>query len=549
MSNTVLADTIYLADVVTMVESAPAAEALAVLDGRILAVGSREQVMAHRGGATRVVDLGARALLPGFIDPHSHFMAALMIASWANVAAPPVGPVTCIADILSVLRDHQEKFKPAAGEMVVGWGYDANDLAERRDLTAEELDPLFPNNPVMLIHVSGHGAVLNSVALKKFGISAETPTPHGGVILRKPGSQEPAGLLMESAFLPLLAQLGSHDMDEMVARTQAAQEIYAGVGITTAQEGLTNKTDLAVLQKAAAEGKLYLDLISYVAYLDLEEILKTNPLTSFGSYSNHFKLAGAKCMADGSPQGRTAFFTEPYLTQGPSGEQNWRGEPSFPPETFFAMVKDVYAKGLQLLVHANGDAAIDLVLDAHEQASDEPAKDRRTTVIHAQFARADQLDQFASYKIIPSFFSDHTYFFGDIHLENLGAQRAHFLSPLKTAKDKGLLCTNHTDFNVLPINQMWTVWTAVNRISRAGVPIGPDERLTPWDALRCITVNSAYQCGEEDRKGTLEVGKLADLVVLEANPLKVDPTTIKDIGVLETIKEGRTVYSAAAVPV
>jgi hypothetical protein len=149
-------------------------------------------------------------------------------------------------------------------------------------------------------------------------------------------------------------------------------------------------------------------------------------------------------------------------------------------------------------------------------------------------------------KLIPSFYTDHTFFFGDTHVKNLGKERAYFLSPMKTALGLGLRPTNHTDFAVLPMDQMLTIWTAVNRTSRSGDAIGPDERVTPMDALRAITINAAYQYGEEKTKGSIEPGKIADLVILDKNPLKVNPNTIKDVKVLETIKEGQTVYSAAA---
>lgn len=540
------ADTIYVnADIVTVADHQLTAEALAVADGRILAVGSRAEIEALAGPQTKRIDLEGRTLVPGFVDAHSHFMNALQIVQWANVSAPPVGPVTCIADIVRVMAEQKAKQAAKPGDWIIGYGYDANTLAEQREATVDDLDPHFPDNPIMLIHVSNHGAVLNSAAFRLLGITAATPTPPGGVILRKPGSQEPAGLLMETAFLPLFAKMPQPGEDEMLARFAAAQEIYARAGVTTAQEGASFMHDVALLEKAAAQGRLIIDVVSYVIITDLEKLLETHPASTFGKYSNRLKLGGTKIVTDGSPQGRTAFFTKPYLTGGPGGEENWRGEPSFPPEVYNKFVKLAYDNGLHVLSHCNGDAAIDMLLAGHEYAAaDNLDAERRTTVIHSQFVRPDQLEKYVKYKFMVSFYTEHAFFFGETHLRNLGKERAEFLSPMRTALDMGLHCTNHTDFSVEPIDQLFTIWTAVNRVTRGGQLLGPEQRVTPLEALRAVTIESAYEAFEETTKGSLEPGKLADMVVLSANPLKVDPMTIKDIQVLETIKEGRTIWSA-----
>lgn len=207
------------------------------------------------------------------------------------------------------------------------------------------------------------------------------------------------------------------------------------------------------------------------------------------------------------------------------------------------MLKKVYDNGLQSTFHANGDGAIDMCIKAHEFASNgNPTKERRTTIIHSQFVRADQLDKYVEYKMIPSLYTEHTFFFADAHIKNRGLEQASFISPMKTAISKGLKPTNHTDFNVVPINQLFVIWSAVNRVSRNGEVIGADERVSPFQALQAITSNAAYQYFEEDRKGMLKTGLLADLVILDKNPLKISPMEIKDILVLETIKEGTTIY-------
>jgi len=363
--------------------------------------------------------------------------------------------------------------------------------------------------------------------------------------VRKKGSNEPDGLVMEMAFLPIFASLPKPTPEQEVEWSKARQMLYAAAGITTAHEGATHAADIALMQRVAAADANIIDIVAYPFITDLDAVLKDNPPSSFGQYKNRLKLGGVKITIDGSPQGKTALFTTPYLTGGPGGEDNWKGEPTFPEDTVKAMVKRVYDLELQLNLHANGDGAIDMFLRAHEYAAAGSLDtERRTTVMHSQFVRRDQLDNYVAYKIIPSFFTEHTYYFAEAHLKQRGKEQTYFLSPMRTAIDKSLRPTNHTDFNVTPLDQMFVVWTAVNRVSRNGEVIGPDERVTPIEALRAITINAAYQYFEEKTKGSIEAGKLADLVILDRNPLEVAPMEIKDIRVVETIKEGKTIYAA-----
>ena len=539
------ADTIYVGgDIVTINDAQPSAEALAVKDGKIVAVGARAEIeRARKGAATKIVDLGGKTLLPGFMDPHSHYINSLSMATQANVFAPPAGPGKDVPSIVAALQAFRQTHKIPAGELIMAYGYDESAMPDRM-LNRDDLDAAFPDNPVMVGHVSLHGAVLNSAALKKYGISADTKTPAGGVIVRKPGTNEPYGLIMETAFLPIFASLPKPTPQQEIAWTTAGQKIYAAAGVTTAQEGATHAPDAALMRRAAAANAHIIDVVAYPFITDLDAVLKDFPADRFGKYENHLKFGGVKITLDGSPQGRTAWFTTPYLVDGPNGEKNWKGEPGFSEEQVDAWFKKVYDLKLPLLVHANGDAAIDLLLRAHELAA-AGNLDRRTTVIHSQFVRADQLDRYVADKLIPSFFTEHTYYFGDTHVRQRGKEQAYFLSPMRAAIDRGLRPTNHTDFNVSPIDQMFVVWTAVNRVSRGGEVIGPDQRVTPLEALKAITINAAFQYFEEKSKGSLEPGKLADLVILDKNPLKVDPMTIKDIKVVETIKEGKTISKAS----
>lgn len=543
----VRADTIFHGgSILTMAGKEPAyVEALAIQDGTIVFAGSKDEALKLKDGSTTVTDLAGKHLMPSFIDGHGHFINALSLAGQANCYAAPFGPGSTKDGIIASIKKLIADKNIPKGEIVMGYGYDDSIYPEGGKLTAADLDPHFPDHPVMVGHVSLHGAVLNSLAMKKYHISADTPTPPGGVIVRKPGGNEPEGLLMETAFLPIFGQLPKPSPDQQMAALVEGQKIFAAAGVTTAHEGATHIPDLQILQRGAKEGKLFIDVIAYPFITEFEHVMRSNPAETFMKYDGRLKLGGIKITIDGSPQGRTAHFTTPYLTGGPAGETDWRGEPTFPVETINKMVKSVYDAKLPLIIHCNGDAAIDNFLKAHELAlGDAKAGDHRSGIIHCQFVRKDQLDTIAAWNIIPSFYTEHTYFFGSTHVKNRGKEQAHFISPLKSALDRGIPFANHTDFNVAPIDQLFVVWSAVNRLSREGEVIGPDERIGAYDALKAVTCNVARWYREEDRKGTLEAGKLADLVVLDQDPLKVEPMAIKDIKVLETFKEGRSIHRA-----
>ena len=529
--------------IVTVNAAQPAAEAVAIAGGKIVAVGSEADIMALKGPGTVVTDLAGKTLVPGFVDGHSHFWSLVDVQTQALCASPPAGPCRSVADVIARLKKVQERRQLGPGKFVMGFGYDPELLAEKRAPTRQELDAAFPENPVILVHVSGHGAMLNSKALAAYGITAATPTPAGGVIGREPGSQEPNGLLFETAFLPIFAKVPGPDDDEALELLKSGQELYLREGITTAQEGATMKHQLELLRIAAARGLLKLDVVALPFITELDAVFAGGPPRNEPAYKNRLRIGGVKIVADGSPQGRTAFFTQPYRTAGPAGQSNWRGEPTFPQPVLNEMVKKVYDGGATLFVHCNGDAAIDALLEAHRAASgDNPTKPRGTVGVHSQFIRRDQLEKYAAWGITPSFFTLHCFYFGDTHVANRGPEQAAFISPMKSARNLGIRPTNHTDFNVSPLDQIFTIHTAVNRSTRSGGTLGPDERIGPLEALEAITIDGARMYGEEATKGSIEPGKLADLVVLSANPLTVPPATIKDIRVEETIKEGRTAW-------
>lgn len=532
-------------DIITMEEDTPKyVEAIVTQNGKIVFVGSQSDATSKYKNSEKI-DLKGKTLLPGFIDPHSHFGMVSNTMGQVDLNPEPVGKIKNIENILQNLKEYKEKKNIPDGEWIFGWGYDDGQLAEKRHPTKKDIDKVLPNNPVYLQHTSGHMGVANSLGLEKLEISANTKSPEGGNIDRFPNSSEPTGLVQETAMYPFV-----RNMLEILATKQAdffdtTQNYYASNGITTAQDGMTDRNMIRFFQEQADAGKMKIDLISLAGYSELDSNLADASL-KFKTYKNGFKVQGTKIVADGSPQGKTAFFSKPFLTEVPGCHHDCRGLPSLTQEAINKLFETAYAKDNQLFIHCNGDATIDMILLAHELACKnlkQPLnKDRRTIIIHSQFVRPEQLDRFVNYNMEPSFFTNHAYFWGDIHVENLGKERADFLSPMVSARKLGLKPTNHSDATVTPIDPIFTIWTAVNRVSRSGTIIGQAERTTPYLALQAIISFASYELFDENLKGTLTVGKLADFVILDKNPLKVKPMEIKNIKVEATIKEGKTIF-------
>ena len=543
------ADSVYFGgEILTMAGSTPEyVEAIAVTDGKIVYVGSRSGADEFRGDNTELVDLQGRVLLPGFIDSHSHPVMYMMQMEWANLFAPPMGSIGSIDDILEQLKANQQKRKLPEDAWLFGVGYDADLLEENRHPSAADLDKIFPDTPVVIAHASGHMVVANSVALAAKGITDETPDPEGGVIVRKPGSNEPQGLLQETALYVFLAEL----FPELPVAAQAEKlekvlRYYASVGLTTAQEGALLPLQIEILRYSASRDMLPIDLVALPLAISSGQMLEDGS-TQWGVYDGNLKFGGLKISLDGSPQGKTAFLSKHYLTPVPGCDKDCLGTPLMPPEDFEEILRAAYTAGIQAYVHANGDGAIDMLIAGHTKVlnslGESPLElDRRTVAIHSQIMRPDQIDSYANLGLVPTFFTNHSFYWGDVHQKNLGIERAAYTSPMRAAFDKGIKATNHTDLPVTSIDPLFTVWSAVNRLSRSGVVIGPQQRISAYEAIQAITINGAYQYFEEESKGSLEVGKRADLVMLDRNPLKVDTADIKDIEVLLTVKDGEAVY-------
>lgn len=535
----------YNGNIITMESDEPQmVEALVTRGGKIAYVGSLDEAKTNYKNAAQV-DLKNQTLLPGFIDPHSHFGMVSNTMGQIDLNPPPIGTIDTIDKMLQALKDYKQDNKIADGEWIFGWGYDESQLSEDRHPTKTDIDKVLPNNPVYLQHTSGHMGVANSKALAAMNITADSQAPEGGNIARVKGSNEPNGLVQETAMYPFMYNLLKILEPKQAQFFEQTQDYYAENGVTTAQDGSTTRDAIQFFQSQADAGKLKIDLIAIAGASDLDENLADKNF-KWKTYQNGFKVQGTKIIGDGSPQGKTAYFTKPYLTPVADCESDCRGLPSVSQEALNEMFVKAYQRDNQLFIHNNGDASTDMIIKAHEyavkktgQAAD---KDRRTVPIHAQFARPDQLAAFKKYNMLPSFFTNHAYFWGDVHVKNLGETRANFLSPIATADKMGLKYTNHSDDTVTPVDPLFTIWTAVNRTSRSGKIIGKDERATPYQALKAITSHAAYEYFEEDSKGSLTPGKVADLVILDNNPLTVDTSKLRDIKVMKTIKEGQTIY-------
>jgi len=419
------ADAIYSGgSILTMAGKEPVyVEALAVREGKIVHAGTKEAALRLRGDTTKLIDLGGKTLLPGFIDAHSHYINSLLVANQCQLYAPPSGPGKDVPSIIATLKQYAAERQIPKGELIIGYGYDDTVMPGGRLLNRGDLDEAFPDNPVRIDHVSMHGGVLNSLALKKYGISAETKTPPGGVIVRKPGTDEPWGLIMETAFLPVFEQSEPMTAQQEIDWARAGQMLYAAAGITTAHEGATHLPQLQSMKRASEAGANIIDLIAYPFITDLEKVLVEFPVSDWGKYENRFKVGGVKITIDGSPQGRTAFFSTPYLTGGPGGEKEWRGELTFPQDLVNQMVKKVYELNVPLNLHCNGDASIDAFLEAYEFArAGDYSRPWNVTSIHSQFLRKDQISKFVQYKIRPSFYTLHTFYFAEAHIANRGKE-------------------------------------------------------------------------------------------------------------------------------
>lgn len=517
-------------DIITMDSQEDQPSAVVTEDEKILFVGAYDEAKDLYGDA-EVVDLDGKTLMPGFIDPHSHFFQTAQSIHMCDLSE-----AESFADIVRILKEYQEK-NPQM-DVILASGYDHNFLQEQAHPDKAILDQVSEEHPIFISHVSGHMGVANSVLLKMAGISDDTKDPVGGKFGRDAAGtvngyieEVPALMHVFGAVMPLIQV-------DMPSQIRQAQNMYFRYGITTAQEGAASKDGFSALAALAKNGLLDMDIVAYIMDEDYAETAEVYADYTKGRYQDHVRIGGSKIILDGSPQGRSAWLSKPY-----ENEKTYCGYPSHDPEYVKNACRKAVEGKYQILAHCNGDAASEQFIDAYESAvRDCGLKAEKTSIrpvmIHCQTVRDDQLNRMAALQMIPSVFVGHIYYWGDVHLKNLGKERAERISPLASMRKRELAYNLHQDTPVTKPDMMHTIWCAVNRLTRCGKKLGADQSISVYDALKGVTIHAAYEYGEEQEKGSLCAGKKADMVILSENPLKVDPIRLKDIKVMGTIKDG-----------
>lgn len=530
----------YNGNIITMTKENTSA--MIIQDGIIQAVGSEQSLQSLITDQTIKIDLKGKCILPAFIDAHSH------ITSFAQtLCIAPLNGVRNSDEIIQRLRHYKIEHQLSDEDWIVGFGYDHTQLEEGCHPTKNVLDQVSITNPIVITHASGHMGVLNSKALNLVGITSQTTDPSGGRIGRLTHSQEPNGYLEENAFSNATKNQTLVSKSQWIQAIQKAQDIYLSYGITTAQEGLMNEENLAILKTMADQNQLKIDIVGFVDIKNHASLIKRYPEYNH-QYVHHLKIGGYKLFLDGSPQGKTAWMLEPYV-----GEKNYCGYPIYQDNEVEQFITKSLEEGMQLLTHCNGDAAARQLVQCFDHVVNTHSFQNtyRPVMIHAQVVQEKELKEMKKLGMIPSFFVAHTYYWGDVHLKNLGEQRAKRISPARTADRLGLIYTFHQDTPVILPNMFETVDCAVNRQTKNGICLDSNEdsttqRLDVIDALKAVTINAAYQYFEEKEKGSLVVGKKADFIIVDQNPFTIEDQIkngkLKNICVLQTYKDGICLY-------
>jgi predicted amidohydrolase YtcJ len=526
-------------NVVTMDPNNPQASAFAILGDRFVAVGHDAEIRDYMGSDAEVVDLKRKTVVPGFIETHNHLSYYALTLVMAD-CTPRAN--TRIRDIQDKIRQMAESAGP--GQWVIGWGYDDTQIEEMRHLHRTDLDEAAPENPVFIYHASGHLSYANTMALKLGNVTKSTPQPQGGTI-HKDDRGEPTGLLMEPAAQHLVGdRMPQPDASVFKSLLPEAIAHYHRVGVTSTHDaaigiGAQGMGTVRAYRELEDEDRLNIRVYMTTLYPVYDRLMELGLGRGFGS--DLLKIGSVKMFQDGSIQGLTAALSQDYFNK-----PGFRGELIMPQAAMERLVEKYHKEDLQIAVHANGDAAIESVIVAMEKAQAAyPQSDLRHMIIHSQTATTDQIKRMKKLGIIPSYFPGHVYYWGDRHHGLfLGPERAARIDPLGSSVREGLRFTLHADTPVTPISPLFSMHCAVNRITRDGRLLGPEERIPAYEALKTFTTDAAYCSYEEEIKGSIGTGKLADFVVLSDNPVSCPPEQIKDIDVLKTVVGGRAVYTA-----
>lgn len=476
-------------------------------DGKIIALGNEKELYQED---MKVVDLMGCTLLPSFIDGHSHFSGVAMSLLQLNLSS-----CSCIDDVVKSIQNyiHEHESK----DIIMCQGYDHLSLKEKRHITRKELDDICQDKIIILQHQSGHNGIMNTKALQFLNIDKETYVQGGYIDFKN-------GFLEENAFIDNVKKFPMSSIDELKEAFIQAQNIYASYGITTIQEGMLVDELYDIYKILIKNNIFFLDVVGYIGF-DSQKI----NINQYKNYQNHFRIGGYKMFLDGSPQNKTAWTIKPYM-------DGTFGYPTMTDEQIENCLKKAIQENIQILAHCNGDQAIAHYINAYEKVKQQ---DIRPVIIHAQMMNEEQIKKAKKLNMIASFFVAHVYYFGDIHKQNLGEKRVKTISPLNTALKNELIFTLHQDSPVLKPNMLETISIAVHRKTKSGISLGKEECISILDALKSVTINASYQYHEENKKGTLSIGKKADMIILSGNPLT---DHLEDIKVLKTIKDGKVIW-------
>ena len=525
--------------IITMDPSQKQAAAIAVRDGKILAVGDDASLAGCASARTSTLDLHGRTVLPGLIDVHTHAVqwTKSILRGEIDTTYPQV---RSIGDITRALRERAATIKP--GEWILGSGWDDSKLAEHRYITRHDLDAVAPENPVYLDHVSGHLAAVNSAALKLAGIGKQTPDPQGGVI-EHDASGEPTGILKDTA-MDLVADRLPRDADDINSRAaKLASEKAAALGLTTIHDIFLSPEEIRGYQEAYRKGwlKIRVQMSPQISsQADAEKLAQMGVHTGFGD--DRLKFGAAKMFADGGMGARTIAIYPP----GVIGEPDNLGVLRWKPEEMQKAHLTAARAGWQLETHAIGDRAMDEVLDSYAAAIRQLGlKDHRFRIVHAGISTPAIQKRMQEMRVVVDGNPPFVYWIGS-WFQKYGPERVRWSYPARSYLEHGVVEAAGSDVPVTPMNPWWGIWSAVARKEiQTGAVLAPEERISVEEALILYTRNGAFAGFEEDRKGTLSPGKLADFIVVDRDPLKVPADELKDTKVLRTYVGGMLVYEAS----
>jgi predicted amidohydrolase YtcJ len=518
------------ARIYTMDRTQPRAEAVAIAGGRFVAAGSDSDVLALATARTRKIHLEGKTVVPGFIDAHTHpVYAGIRHLRWVDCDR------RSIPEIIAALRERAGRTPP--GEWVVGFQYDDTKTAERRKLHRRDLDQASPAHPILVQHRGGHTAYVNSLALRLAGVTESTADPAGGRFDRDAEGKLTGGLA-ETATDPFWAKIPRHYTREDYR--QAAKLIsqrMTRTGITSVHDAEGSPEELRAYQDAREAGELHFRVYCFIQYARLDEMLRAGVRTGLGD--EWVKVGGVKLVADGSISERTARLSEPY-----AGRPDDFGILVTPPEELYEQARKAHRAGWQIGTHANGDAAIDITLGVYERLQREhPRRDPRFRIEHCTVINDALVARIKALGAIPTPFSTYVFYHGE-KMREYGAERLERMFAVRSFLDAGIPVTQNSDYPPGPFEPMMAIQSSVTRTDSNGNVWGPKQRITVEEALREGTLHGAYASFEETLKGSIDAGKLADLVVLGRDPHEVPPGEIIRIPVERTMVGGRWVFEA-----